>query len=82
MTDNTLTHYRQIIARRLRTARVVRGISCATLANRAGVQPDHLASFERGRSSPSVDELERLAAALRFPRAHFMESCMLCGSHD
>lgn len=82
MTDNTLTHYRQIIARRLRTARTVRGISRATLAGRAGIQPHRLALYERGRSSPSVDELDCLAAELRFPVTHFMGSCALCGSHD
>jgi transcriptional regulator with XRE-family HTH domain len=82
MTDTTLTHYRQIIGRRLRAARTARGLSRATLADRAGVQPNQLALWERGRSSPSVDELERLAAALRLPLAHFIERCLLCGSHD
>lgn len=82
MTEDLSTHYRQIISRRLRAARTARGFSRATLADRAGVQPEHLESFEQGNTSPSVDELERLAAALRIPLAHFMEACMLCGSHD
>ena len=82
MTDNTLAHYRQIIGRRLRAARKARGLSRATLADRAGVQPDHLALFERGDTSPPVDELDRLAAALRLPLAHFMGHCVLCGVTD
>ena len=82
MTDTTLTHYRQIIGHRLRSAREARGLSCAALADRAGIQPDHLASFEQGDISPSVDDLQRLAAKLRFPIAHFVDACQLCGSPD
>ena len=48
----------------LKTARELRGLSQAELAERSGFQPSAISWFETGSSKPSFDNLHRLAAAL------------------
>lgn len=50
---------------RLRHAReVLRKISQSELAERSGLQPSAVSHFEKGRRSPSFDNLRRLSDAL------------------
>ena len=48
----------------IRASRLRRGISQAELARRAGTSQSAVARIEAGRTSPTVETLERLAAAL------------------
>lgn len=52
------------VARRLRQLREAQDISMRRLATRSGLSANALSMIERGRSSPSVSTLYKLAAAL------------------
>lgn len=54
-----------LLSERLRSARDLRALSQSDVASRAGLQPSHISHFEAGRRTPSVDNLHRLADALR-----------------
>lgn len=51
-------------ARGLRAARVERGISQELLADLAGLHRTYVGSVERGERNVSIDNMERLAAAM------------------
>lgn len=57
---------------RLREARTSRGMSQATLAERAGLTSSYLGRLERGLSSPGIDLVERLAEALGMTAADLL----------
>lgn len=50
---------------RVRTARELRKLSQAELAEEAGLQPSAVSHFESGRRSPSFQNLKALADALK-----------------
>jgi len=52
---------------RLRELRVERGLSMRALARKSGLSANALSMIERGRSSPSVSTLYKLAGALEVP---------------
>lgn len=52
------------VSSRLRELREARGISMRTLATRSGLSANALSMIERGKTSPSVSTLYKLAAAL------------------
>lgn len=54
----------QRVGRLIRERRTRLGMSLRTLAARAGFSPSFLSQVERGRASPSIASLERLAQAL------------------
>lgn len=54
----------QILPDRLRQAREKREWSQAELASRAGFQVSAISHFEKGRRTPSADNLQRLSDAL------------------
>src|SRR5512132_253670 len=56
---------------RLRELRESRGISMRTLATRSGLSANALSMIERGRTSPSVSTLYKLADALGVPVTEF-----------
>jgi transcriptional regulator with XRE-family HTH domain len=49
--------------------RIAAGLTQEQLAEKSAISIDFLSLIERGRSSPSFDNLENLAAALRLPVA-------------
>lgn len=55
------------IGKTIKLIRVRRGLLQAQLARQAGVSVSHLSLVERGERTPSVEVLEKLAAALRVP---------------
>lgn len=55
---------------RLREARESRGLTAVSLAEVVGVTPQSISLYEHGRSSPSPEVMEKLAATLNMP-AHF-----------
>src|SRR5512143_2752951 len=56
---------------RLRELREARGISMRALAARSGLSANALSMIERGRTSPSVSTLYKLADALAIPVTEF-----------
>lgn len=55
---------RETLSRNLRLLRVARGLSQEALADAAGIARSYVSALERGRSSASVDRLDKLAAEL------------------
>jgi len=63
------------VGARLRTLREARNLSMRALANLSGLSANALSMIERGRTSPSVSTLYKLATALGVPiTAFFQES--------
>jgi transcriptional regulator with XRE-family HTH domain len=59
------------VSSRLRELRESRGISMRTLATRSGLSANALSMIERGKTSPSVSTLYKLASALGVPITAF-----------
>lgn len=59
------------VGNRLRQLREARGVSMRTLATMSGLSANALSMIERGRTSPSVGTLYRLADALGVPVTDF-----------
>jgi transcriptional regulator with XRE-family HTH domain len=60
-------------ARRIRALRSSRGISQAELARAAGLSRGYLSRVEIGMQSPTLEVIERLAAALKVRPADLLE---------
>lgn len=52
---------------RIRELRKARGMSARALAERVGVHPQHVFAIERGRFTPTIPTLEKIAGALGVP---------------
>jgi transcriptional regulator with XRE-family HTH domain len=65
---------RERLVERLRALRTERGWSQEELAGRAGIAPQSLSNIETLRSSPTIETLEALAAALGVPLVALLES--------
>ena len=61
-------------ARRLREERTGRGISQEELADLAGLHRTYVGSVERGERNVSIDNMERLAAALQLDVVALLQS--------
>lgn len=57
-------HYRLIFAGNVRKFRGVRGLSQEQLADLCGLHRTYIGSVERGERNVSIDNMERIAAAL------------------
>lgn len=55
---------RQLFAINLRTARRAKGLSQEALAELAGLHRTYVGAIERGERNVSIDNMERLAAAV------------------
>src|SRR5437763_11781218 len=60
------------ISKRLRTARLEKGLTQAALAERCRLQRQQITYFERGTRIPSLDQLLRFAQALDLPLQRFL----------
>lgn len=58
---------------KLREMRLRRGLSMRALARASGLSANAISMVERGRSSPSVNTLAKLASALEIPVSDFFE---------
>ncbi len=59
---------------RLRQLREERGLSIRALARQSGLSANALSLIERGRSSPSVSTLYKVAAAMGVPITTFFQT--------
>lgn len=71
-TDNHMTSVD--VGERLRILREERGLSMRSLARESGLSTNALSMIERGRTSPSVSTLSKLANALGTPITAFFRS--------
>ncbi|WP_183615013.1 helix-turn-helix domain-containing protein [Novosphingobium hassiacum] len=66
---------RETFAKNLRLMRLAAGLTQEELAHRAGFDRNYVGNLERGKNSPTVDTLERLARELDIqPGAFFAYS--------
>ncbi len=61
---NSLKRARQLLARRLRALRFVRGWSQEALAEASGLHRTYISEIERAACNVGIDNLERLAVGL------------------
>lgn len=60
-------HLREVVATNVRAARKELGLSQEALADEAGLHRTYVGSIERKERNVSIDNIERLAEALKVP---------------
>ncbi len=78
---------KQEVGERLRLARFKKDMTLKEVAARSGMSATHISEIERGKTSPTIGALQRIAKALGERPAHFVEErafCPVClvGKHD
>jgi transcriptional regulator with XRE-family HTH domain len=61
------------VGKRLKDVRTEMGMTLKDVANASGMSPTHISEIERGKTSPTVGALRRIAAALGRDTAFFVE---------
>jgi transcriptional regulator with XRE-family HTH domain len=61
------------VGQRIRLARFRRDMTLKEVATRSGMSATHISEIERGKTSPTIGALQRIAAALGERTAHFVE---------
>lgn len=64
MTDSNMTPSPAQLGERIRRLRLARDLTLRQVGERAGLSPTHLSEIERGKTSPTVGALLRIARAL------------------
>jgi len=64
---------KQEVGRRVRLARFRRNLTLKEVAARSGMSATHISEIERGKTSPTIGALEKIARALEERPAHFVE---------
>ncbi|MBD3368592.1 MAG: helix-turn-helix domain-containing protein [Candidatus Eisenbacteria bacterium] len=64
---------KQEVGRRVRLARFRRELTLKEVAARSGMSATHISEIERGKTSPTIGALQRIAKALEERPAHFVE---------
>lgn len=64
---------KQEVGQRVRLARFRRNMTLKEVATRSGMSATHISEIERGKTSPTIGALQRIAAALEERPAHFVE---------
>lgn len=62
------------LGRRLRTARFERNLTLKEVANRCGMSATHISEVERGKTSPTIGALQRIAQALGEKPSYFVRA--------
>lgn len=62
------------LGEQIRRERLRQGLSLKQIEQRAGISPTHVSEIERGRSSPTVGALAKIALALDRPLSRLVES--------
>jgi len=60
------------LGRRLRVARFEKNLTLKQVATRCGMSATHISEVERGKTSPTIGALQRIAAALGENPSHFV----------
>lgn len=76
--DDDATETRLLFSRNLRRVREQRGISQEMLAELAGLHRTYVGSVERGERNISIDNIERLAEALKLDPAELLRRDVDC----
>jgi DNA-binding XRE family transcriptional regulator len=63
---------KQELGRRLRIARFERNMTLKEVASRCGMSATHISEVERGKTSPTIGALQRIAKALDEKPAYFL----------
>ncbi len=61
------------VGRRMKLARFRRDLTLKQVAVRSGMSATHISEIERGKTSPTIGALQRIAGALEERSAHFVE---------
>jgi transcriptional regulator with XRE-family HTH domain len=61
------------LGRRLRMARFNRNMTLKEVANRCGMSATHISEVERGKTSPTIGALQRIAKALEQNPSYFIQ---------
>ena len=61
------------VGQRVRLARFRRDMTLKEVAVRSGMSATHISEIERGKTSPTIGALQRIASALEERPAHFVE---------
>ena len=61
------------LGRRVKLERLAKGMTLKQVADGSGMSPTHISEIERGRTSPTVGALLRIARALGKPATYFVE---------
>jgi transcriptional regulator with XRE-family HTH domain len=61
------------VGQRLRLARFRQNMTLKEVATRSGMSATHISEIERGKTSPTIGALQRIAGALNERTAHFVE---------
>jgi transcriptional regulator with XRE-family HTH domain len=69
MTQPAAVTLRELFGRRVQFLRKSRGLTQEVLAEKIGISIDFLSLIERGRNSPSFDNLEQFGQAFGLPVA-------------
>lgn len=64
---------KQEVGQRLRLARFRQNMTLKEVATRSGMSATHISEIERGKTSPTIGALQRIADALGERTAHFVE---------
>lgn len=64
---------KQEVGQRVRLARFRRDMTLKEVAVRSGMSATHISEIERGKTSPTIGALQRIATALEERPAHFVE---------
>ena len=73
---------KELLGARIKELRKSRGLSQEELAEKIGVEPQHMSRLEIGKSYPSLDRLEKIAIALDVPLKDFFEFMHLEDADD
>ncbi len=65
------------LGRRVKLERLARSMTLKQVADSSGMSPTHISEIERGRTSPTVGALLRIARALKKPATYFVEEELL-----
>jgi transcriptional regulator with XRE-family HTH domain len=69
---------KQEVGQRVRLARFRRNMTLKDVATKSGMSATHISEIERGKTSPTIGALQRIARALEERPAHFVEERKLC----
>ena len=66
------------VGKRIKLARFRRDMTLKEVAAKSGMSATHISEIERGKTSPTIGALQRIAKALGERTAHFVEERSLC----